>query len=425
MRTRPEAACGDGLTRTLEKVKPAPPPPAKRIDLIDALRGSALAGILLLHAVEHWDFLRYPESASPLIQRLDRIVHDAGFFLFGGKAYAIFAMMFGVSFFIILDRWAQRGIPFHGRFTWRLALLGLFGYLHGILYCGDILRILAVLGLPLVLLYRLKNRVLLAIAVVLLLQLPSAWEAYRVVFEEGYVRTQPQHWTAYGELFNAYANGTFLEVTALNAGRGQLASLLFTIETGRYTQMMGLFVLGLLLGRARLLENAERAKRLAKHALLWGAVGFAVLLPISLRIGHWGLDGMQRYTVGNLVNAYLNLTQLSLWVGLFIWLYQRARIEPVLRLLAPYGRMSLTGYVMQGAIGVPLFYGWGLGLYRDLGIFWSVVLGAGILAFQLLFAHLWLKRFAYGPLEWLWRSLTFLTLATPLRRRTAAVALAG
>jgi uncharacterized protein len=147
-------------------------------------------------------------------------------------------------------------------------------------------------------------------------------------------------------------------------------------------------------------------------------------LPISLRIGHWGLDGMQRYTVGNVVSAYLNLTQLSLWVGLFIWLYQRARIEPILRLLAPYGRMSLTGYVMQGAIGVPLFYAWGLGLYRNLGIFWSVLVGFGILAFQLLFAHLWLKRFAYGPLEWLWRSLTFLTLATPFRRASAARAVA-
>jgi uncharacterized protein len=67
-------------------------------------------------------------------------------------------------------------------------------------------------------------------------------------------------------------------------------------------------------------------------------------------------------------------------------------------------------------VGIPLFYGYGFALYRYLGPFYSVFVGAAIFAIQLVFAHLWLKRFAYGPLEWLWRSCTFLTFATPMRK---------
>jgi uncharacterized protein len=78
--------------------------------------------------------------------------------------------------------------------------------------------------------------------------------------------------------------------------------------------------------------------------------------------------------------------------------------------------MSLTGYVTQGLIGVPLFYGYGLALYRHLGPFQSLLLGGGILVVQCAGAHYWLQRFRYGPLEWLWRSCTFLDFSTPMRK---------
>jgi uncharacterized protein len=397
------------------------PAPTSRIDLIDALRGSALLGILLLHSIEHWDFLRNPESSAPLIAKLDGIVHTGAFFLFGGKAYGIFAMMFGVSFFIILDRWSQRGIDVRGRFLWRLALLGLFGYVHAILYCGDILLILAILGLPLVFIHRWSNRLLLWVAALFLLQIPSLWESGRVLLG-GYVPPQPRHWAVYGQLFDTFAHGTFAEVSALNAGRGQLGRILWTLETGRYTQMMGLFVIGFLLGRSRIFESAARSSGLAQRALLWGGLGFVLAFPVTLAIGQLIPDGMPRYVVSNLASAYLNLAQLAVWVGGFIWLYQRASLQSLLRLLVPYGRMSLTCYVTQGLIGIPLFYGYGFALYQYLGSFWSILLGCVIFAVQLALAHLWLRHFTYGPLEWIWRSLTFFSFATPFRRTGPLVA---
>ena len=399
--------------------------PNSRIDLIDALRGSALCGILLLHSIEHWDFYRNPEHSPAWLQALNQQVHDAGFFLFGGKAYAIFALMFGVSFFLILDRWSQRGIPFQGRFLWRLTLLGIFGYLNGLVYCGDILLVIALLGVPLVWLHRLGTRTLAWISVALVLQLPSLWEAGRVLLVPVYSPLQPLHWPIYGHLFNVYSNGSLLDVLTTNLWTGQTSRLLWTFETGRYTQMMGLFVWGLLLGRTRIFADPARCARLGRRAILWGAIGFAVFFPLKTQLGAWGLRDMRANAVENLLSSYCNLAQMAVWAGGFVLLYQWTRAQSFLRLFAPYGRMSLTCYVTQGMIGVPLFYGYGLALYRYLGSFYSVLVGIAIFTVQCAAAHLWLRYFHYGPLEWLWRACTFGSLATPMRRNHSTPAAAA
>ena len=80
-----------------------------RLELVDALRGSALLGILLLHAVEHWNFMRWPTGRPAWLEQLDGQTVGWAYWLLGGKAYAIFALMFGVSFFITLDGWRRRG----------------------------------------------------------------------------------------------------------------------------------------------------------------------------------------------------------------------------------------------------------------------------------------------------------------------------
>ncbi len=393
-----------------------PTEPSTRIEIIDALRGSALLGILLVHSVEHWDFLRYPEHAPAWLTALDGQTHDIAFFLFGGKAYAIFAMMFGVSFYLILERWSQRGINFRGRFLWRLGVLAIFGYLHGIIYCGDILLVLAVLGAPLVFLYKLGNRTLVWMSVLLVLQIPSLWQVGRVLFETGYQPSQPYHWQIYGQLFGVYSHGSFLDVCATNLWQGQLSRIWWTIETGRYTQMMGLFVWGLLIGRSRVFADPARSVRLGRCALCWGLIGFAILYPVKSQLGAWGLKDLSRYETDNLVSSYCNLAQLAIWAGGFVLLYQWTKARAVLCLLVPYGRMSLTCYVTQALVGVPFFYGYGLALYRHMGQFYSILYGGAFFVMQCTLAHYWLKCFLYGPLEWLWRSCTFLTFATPMRR---------
>jgi len=391
-----------------------------RLELVDALRGSALMGILLLHSIEHWDFMRYPEKPAAWLAAINKAVFDGGYFLFGGKSYAVFALMFGVSFFFMFESWSRRGVNFHGRFLWRLAVLAVFGYVNGIVYCGDFLLVIAMLGVPMVFLHRLNNRVLVWISILLVLQLPTLWQVGRATFETGYQMPRPYHWGVYGQLGKVYAADSLWNFIRTNMSLGQLSRLSWTYETGRYTQMMGLFVAGLLMARSGVLFDAMRCRRLALRAVFLGAVGFGILYPLKLQLDSWKQAGMSHYVLNNLLSSYCNLSQLAVWVGGFILIYQWTRGRAVLRVLAPFGRMSLSNYVMQGLIGVPLFYGFGLALYRWLGPFYSVLIGFAMLGGQIAFSHFWMKRFSYGPLEWLWRALTFGNFSLPMRKTVAS-----
>ncbi len=390
--------------------------PRARIQLVDALRGAALAGICLLHAIGHWSFASYPAAQPGWLATLDARTRQLGLLLLEGKAYAVFALLFGVSFFLILDNWSRRGVRPAGRFVWRLALLGVLGYLHGIVFRGDFLLPIAIVGLPLVLIHRLRNRALAWLAVVLLLQVPMVWEAVRAIRDPGQAPSTAQALAEEQHITDLCAHGSFAEVSAFNAGRGQLARLSWLLESGRFTQMLGLFLCGLLVGRSRRLEQPERCAGPARRAVLWGVVAFAALYLAQHRLAAWGLSGPGLDRTYNLLMAYRNLTQVAVYVGGFVLLYNLARARRALDVLAPYGRMSLTGYVTQGLVGVPLFYGYGLSLHDRLGPFASAGVGIALVAVQCAGAYLWLRRFNYGPLEWLWRCGTFLDFRSPLRR---------
>jgi len=394
---------------------------SERLDIVDALRGSALFGILLLHAVEHWDFMHPPAGPRPeWLQRLDGSATGAAYLLFAGKAYAIFALMFGISFFLTLQAWQDRSRSASGRFVWRLAVLGAMGYVHGLLYCGDILTVIAALGVPLVLLNRLPSRALGWVAVLLLLQIPQWFDVLHVLADPAFEPAQPRHWALYALTDPVFATGGLADVIRMNASTGQAAKWWWMVETFRYPQMLGLFVCGLLIGRSGVLLDTSGLRRLAVHALVAGAAGVALVWLAHRSVTSLGLTGMRGRALDELLNMYGNLAQMAIWAGAFVLLYQWARARTVLRVFAPYGRMSLTCYTTQALFGVPFFYGFGLGMYRKLGSFHALFFGLGVFALQCAFAHWWLKRFSYGPLEWLWRAATLRTVAVPMRRAEPA-----
>jgi uncharacterized protein len=387
-----------------------------RLDLVDALRGSALLGILLLHAVEHWNFMRMPADRPAWLVALDGQTVGWAFWMLGGKAYAIFALMFGVSFFITLDSWRRKGDTHaSARFVWRMALLGLLGYVHGLIFNGDILGPIALLGVPLVLLDSLRSRGLAIAAVLLLLQLPQWAEVLHVLVDPSWQPGIRQHWGLFGQATNVFATGSLTDVLSLNAWQGQLAKWWWLWESWRWPQMLGLFVCGLLLGRSGVLHDPVRLRRLAARALAAGMAGCLLVWLAQRGIGLLGLQGRRARVVADLVGMYGNLAQTAVWAGGFTLLYPRAR--RVLGLLVPYGRMSLSCYVTQAVIGVPFFYAFGLGMYRHVGPFAALFFGLAVFALQCAFAHAWLKRYSYGPLEWLWRAATLRTWHVPIRRQ--------
>jgi uncharacterized protein len=180
--------------------------------------------------------------------------------------------------------------------------------------------------------------------------------------------------------------------------------------------MSGLFLCGLLLGRSEVLTDLARARRFGRRLFFAGLAAFAVLFPLQLWLRGLPLPEFGRYRIGELAGGYVNLAQMAVWIGAFILLYGLARVRPVLEQLAPYGRTSLTNYVAQALFWVPFYYGWGFAMHRHMGVFFSVLAGVPFLLAQIAISRAWLRRCHYGPLEWVWRAGTKLSLATPLRR---------
>ena len=389
-----------------------------RVIIVDALRGFALLGIILIHSIEHFDFFYPPDFHFLFPEAWDHYVFDTIFILISGKAYSIFALMFGFSFFIQMERQKQKGIDFRGKFAWRLIILMVFGFIHSLFYEGDILHIYAILGLSLLLIDRLKTPHLLLLAILLALQIPLLIHLssslifpdyqYQETFGAGL-------WSVGAEVF---AKGSFYDVLSYNIWKGRSAAWGWTFYNGRYLQLMALFVMGLYLGRKQFFQKIiDRKKTLQKVTMIMIVIAVAFYI-LRISIPQMNLNEQQSYFLNVIIASYSSLTFTFMIFSIFSLLYISYINARIFNYLAVYGRMSLTNYVMQSIIGVILFYGYGFGLYRYLGSSWSLIYGLVFFLIQVSFSHYWMKNYYYGPLEWLWRALTQLDFSIPLKRKT-------
>ncbi|HSC69020.1 MAG TPA: DUF418 domain-containing protein [Cellvibrio sp.] len=385
----------------------------QRVELVDALRGFALMGICLVHFMEYFELYWIKQDPTAL--------HNFIFFLFAGKAYAIFALMFGLSFFMIMDNQAHKGVNFSYRFVWRLVILLMIGYIHTLLYLGDILSVLGVIGLSLVFVNGLHNRWLLVLAVACLLQLPFYYHIYASLNNLPGANEAPLHWAVFPEVYGAIVKADFPELLALNSWDGLIAKWLFFVESGRGLQLIGLFIIGLILGRIGFFTQVEKFAGSRAIALVIAVIATAVFFALEnfikqLPANSLQEQGMAKMYLEQVVGAYLSTAIMAALVLLFMQLYLWHRSGKILNVLAPCGRISLSIYLIQSVIGVPLFYPFGLGWYETLGQTNSLLAGIAFYTVLVVAAHWWVKRFYYGPVEWLWRSATYMTARVPFKK---------
>ena len=388
----------------------------KRIELIDALRGFALTGILLLHCIEHFDFFWNADLNPKIFHSIDPVINNLLFFLFSGKAYSIFSLMFGFSFFIQMDNAAQKGQNFAWKFLWRLIILCIMGYLVSIVYDGQILTIYAIMGLPLILFYRINKKALIWIAALLLLQVPTIVNIISSYLNPGFELQRNFGQGLWGEAFQTYANGSFGDVARFNMWKGHVAVWSWTYYNGRYLQLFGLFLIGLSLGKARVFENLEKHMRSIKIIFVISILSFAVLFTLYKSLHMFNIPDPRRGLYSAIIKSYVDLAHTTFYITLIILIYQKLKGGKLFTWWGFYGRMSLTSYIMQPLIGVPLFYGYGFALYRYFGPTLSLLFGFVFLIFQLWFCKKWFTYYYYGPTEWLWRAITFFNFKLRFRK---------
>ena len=396
--------------------------PKKRINSIDALRGFALIGIMLLHCMERFDLTLAPVVESPFWQAIDTAVYDSLYFLFSGKSYAMFSLLFGLSFFMQMESQAAKGVDFRGRFLWRLALLFLFGYINGLVYMGEFFMVYAVLGVFLIPLYKVPTRWLLVLCVLLFLQIPAVISFVSLLSDN--VANEPTAAAAYMDrLFeraaDVFINGSLMDVLSFNTFDGQSAKCLWVFNNFRYLQLLGLFIAGMLIGRQGIHKSEEKMVKYSHLFLPYCLAFWAVFYAVAFLLPVWGVDGFALRVGQTLFKTYGNLGQMMVYFCGFTLLYYRYKGQKVLDRIAPVGRMSVTNYMAQSIVGVSLFYGFGGNFAVEFNYLQSFLLGAAFCVIQIAYSNWWIKRFYYGPMEWLWRSLTWFQVV-PLSRRKAS-----
>lgn len=396
-----------------------------RIELIDVLRGLTLLGIIVVHFIEQYYAGMPPQKASHLNSAFlpDQLIQTLVSVLIAGKFYMIFSFLFGLSFFIQSAEKENKG-QFYLQFFWRLLVLFGIGWIHHMHYRGDILTIYALLGIVLLAVHKLPDKLILLLAILLIADLPAFITRGIEVFNTSQTITGDNPFEG-NDIENATYYDTLKSNSYLSILRANIPEFFikmkFQVLSGRLYITMGLFLLGLYVGRKRVFENIELLLPFIKSTRNKSLLCMLILIVIAAAF--FGIAQLLKvelsfplqFMVGGLLVDLFNACLALFYVCVAILLYQKKNWRKRFSNFYYLGRMGLTTYLMQTLVGFILFFGVGLNSLDTIGAAVCFFIAVSIFSFQIIFANWWLSKFYYGPVEWLWRSLTFLQ-AQPFKR---------
>jgi uncharacterized protein len=390
-----------------------PVPGGERITVIDCLRGAALLGIIIANMRGFNSPLQaYFQPHLMWTSMPDRLAQALVDWLVQGKFITIFATLFGVGFAIQMDRAMARGsgAKFYLR---RMLVLLAFGLVHGLaVWWGDILAAYAICGMFLLLFRKRTQKTTLIWGHIMYWFLLLLFAGFTIATMFGLeIPEQPK--TDLAKVVQVYANGSVQEIFAMRAREWAQANSFILI----LTNVLGLHLFGLYLWRqgylqrpAEFLEWWRKAQRIGLTVGIIGNLAMVVLnwifrpdpahpsLPMMIQFClHWVC--VPALSLGYSATVVL-LWQSSIW---------QQRLMP----FSYVGRMALTNYLMQSIICTTIFYSYGLGLYGRVGPLIDLFLAIAIYSLQVPFSKWWLSRHRFGPMEWVWRRLTYGRLAGP------------
>lgn len=390
----------------MNNLKPRP----TRIEVVDALRGFAVMAILLVHSLEHFIFSVYPEASSQpqWLNTLDDTVFSIIFTLFAGKSYAIFALLFGFTFYIQYNNQQNKGKDFGPRFLWRMILLLAFATLNAAFFpAGDVLLLFAIVSIFLFAVRKWSNTTILITAIIFLLQ-PIEWFHY---FASNIIPNYSIPDLNVGEMYAAISKntkeGTFGEFIVKNITLGQKASLFWAIGAGRFLQTAGLFLLGYLIGRKKLFLNSVENTHFWVKALIVSAILFA---PINALADIFLNDDSKiiSSSIGVILDMWQKFAFTFVLISAFVLAFYHTAFKDKTKNLQLYGKMSLTNYITQSIGGALIYFPFGLYLAPYCGYTASLLIGILFFILQIQFCKWWLKSHKQGPLEYIWHKWTWL-----------------
>lgn len=384
-------------------------PAPGRIDVIDAIRGLAVMGILFAN-IQSWSgykFIPLTDIAELPFAELDGVLNLLHLWVVDGKFYAIFSMLFGAGFGLQYLKNRQRMDQFLPVYRRRLAFLLLFGILHALLWSGDILTLYALLAFVMVWLRDLSRPQVFALVVFLLVAFvlpqilmmlfgpkaaPQSDLAHHV-----YPDVSPAGVTA------AYGAGDWGEVFRMNLHNLYWRWMDF-LPNGRISRVLGLFMLGFFLVQSRYFREQVSQFR---WIVIWSVIGLTfsyAAFVMGANISRWAVSWNDLLAKLMLVAGQVTLA--LAYMSVVGFLYENSVGRWLLHPLTLIGRMAFTSYLSQTLIGITIFYGVGFAYFGTMGLAQLYLLALAIYSVQVLIASVWLRLFWQGPVEWFWGCLT-------------------
>jgi uncharacterized protein len=348
-------------------------------------------------------------------------------FIFESKFFSLFSLLFGMGFAIQLRRAEALNNDFFSIYRRRLLVLFALGWIHAMIYPGDIVRLYALLGFLLFLFRKWPARKLVILAIAIFLVDYSSWYVFRSgivdvgpgsnqpVIEEVQPPPRTESHDYYSGLsekdaarIRAYREGTILDVWKANLTWHSRWIRLFA---GYGPSALCLFLIGMAIVRAGILDHLERYRTRIRNFMLWAAV---IGLP-GAAFSAYFVATTDMKTVSVLIRSIeatsfsISYFLMALAYASFIALkFQKPGWQEFFHPLAAVGRMALTVYVGQSIVYTTIYFAYGLGYYARLGPAHIIPIAAVIFALDIVLCNWWLKHYRFGPLEWLWRSATYM-----------------
>jgi uncharacterized protein len=389
----------------------------ERHTLLDVLRGFALLGVLLANMVTHSGYFFLSRAGQEALgtSHIDHYFEWFEHFLIDGKFYSLFSMLFGIGFALQMKR--SEGIDDHfaSLFRRRLLIMFILGLLHAILlYIGDILTVYAVTGFVLILYRNASDKWLLRSAFIFtllpILQYVIFLAVHLATPPEPVIHSEENASPLFDQLVKTFQTGTFMEIIQANIGGlvfGRYPDLIFT---GRFFRVLAMFLIGFYISRNMLFAKVNTNRPLIRKVMIWGAViGIPCNIALAMMMttdAYYELEPIG--IVEPLVYAFGVPALCLFYASSIALLFENQNWKKIVMVFAPVGQIALTNYLMQSLICVFIFKSYGLGLTAQVGPAKLTVIALIMYTSQVIFSHVWVQYFRFGPMEWLWRSLTYM-----------------
>ncbi|MDY8135384.1 DUF418 domain-containing protein [Aquimarina sp. 2201CG5-10] len=361
-------------------------------------------------------FLNQDEFAKQWTSDIDKLSEKILQLFFYTKFFPIFSLLFGLGISMQALKLFDANKLSFSFFSRRMFFLFLFGAMHIIfLWSGDVLNLYAVIGLLTTLMIKRSNKLILSLSVIFLL-FPFYDHLFQYLFNLFNYKPEIYLSEYTGETINQIIkNGTYLEGIKLRileylSNIPMLFGFLAPVA-------ISMFLLGLYLGKNKIYNSMDTFIQKIKTPIIIMAITTNIYRILFLFV----LPNYEIYSTETFRSIFIKLMVLSdTAMGLFYlwvigWFWYNTKLKSILSPLKYAGRMALTNYIMHSFIGLLLFSSIGFKLYETLSPSQTLLTAIAVFIFQIILSKVWLTYFRFGPLEWIWRSLTYKELL-PIRK---------